>query len=1150
MNERVEFCDGNSNKFWEVEVSGTEVTVRWGRIGTAGQTKSKAYLDGAAALRDAQKQLAGKLKSGYQQVTPATSKAAATPAAQPASAARATQPTAEVAIAKATSPQPSLDWMLKTQQKAYAWREWGLPQQPLTKPGHIRELKAWKAGLGVVVPSLHSVQRQALAILEGQGEGHEPLANAAALTIAAEGLYYVVESAGLLGALQALLRMQELQVHQEWNHPCRYRWLGYRASQDDVDGSLDLGPWGKLRNALAGVPQEEYDRVVNWARQVQCAASSDDLKTRVMLAFLLPDQNWAEGLIAPVLGQATQQWGHTTLPPCAFALIPSLRQLESVKALWNVSPYSPPSPKVGPSLIANLGSAAYELIFPLLSGTERGEWAEPLWEIPDPALAAHFKTILEDRSLRTKLAEYFTRFPQISIPVLASVTTHGGKGKEIARTLLTQLLRQGPQLPPMEARELALCQQLLSRLPQNQVEAQPEQLPAVLARPPWLARDHKARTPLVAQSAELTFEEKIHWGGTRPKGYFYEVPPPHEMANRKAYERILKESPPISVDRLDHLSDDLALQIWNELPSKNWSEPWQGLSSLVSRFDLAALPGLIRYGEVHLGTAVEELKRVESPRAAGLMAQALVGLKHRKTARQWLQRYPRAALLGLIPLAVGPAGKTREAAEEALRWMVTWLDRADIEKVGAELKVEEALGEVLDFDPLLLFPTKMPKLPAFIDPSALPRPLLHSGEALPVEPILQMLAFSPLEPPYAGLQQLKEVCRPDSLEEMAWEVYSLWHTAGGPSKEKWAFGALGHLGGDETARRLAPLIKAWPQESLFARAEQGLDVLAAIGTDVALMHVYQMSQKLKSKALQERARGKLDEIANRRGLTRDELADRLVPDLDLDTPLPGGFRVTFDEYLKPQLLSPEGKPLKELPKGSDDLRWKALKKDARTIGSAQITRLELAMGRRRRWPAEAFQAFLVQHPLLVHLVRRLLWGVYDDSGLVQLFRVAEDSSLADLSDDLFILQGSVGLPHPLELKPDQLNQWGQVFADYSLIQPFPQLGRPVFRLTPEEKRGRVLTRVVGSKVHPGKVVNLESLGWRRGETWDGGVCCEMLRPMGEGLTATLEFSDGLYMGALHESGEQTLGEVKMDIDLGSVDEIVISELLRDLEALR
>lgn len=243
---------------------------------------------------------------------------------------------------------------------------------------------------------------------------------------------------------------------------------------------------------------------------------------------------------------------------------------------------------------------------------------------------------------------------------------------------------------------------------------------------------------------------------------------------------------------------------------------------------------------------------------------------------------------------------------------------------------------------------------------------------------------------------------------------------------------------------MAPLVRVWPQENLFARAEQGLDVLALIGTDVALMHLYQMSQKLKSKALQDKARAKLEEIAGRRGLTPAQLADRLVPDLDLE---PDGscslsygsrcFRVIFDEHLRPQLLDPDGKAIKDLPKGGaqDDAalveeanrRWKALKKDVKTLGSAQILRLELAMGQRRRWSAEAWTLFLLQHPLLQHLVRRLVWGVYHENRLVTTFRVAEDGTLADIQDECWTLPSDalVGIPHPLELTPEQLKAWGQ-----------------------------------------------------------------------------------------------------------------------------
>jgi predicted DNA-binding WGR domain protein len=62
---RFEIVGGGSKKFWEVSVTGTEYTVRFGRIGTQGQTKSKTFPDAASAVREAAKLVAEKTKKGY-----------------------------------------------------------------------------------------------------------------------------------------------------------------------------------------------------------------------------------------------------------------------------------------------------------------------------------------------------------------------------------------------------------------------------------------------------------------------------------------------------------------------------------------------------------------------------------------------------------------------------------------------------------------------------------------------------------------------------------------------------------------------------------------------------------------------------------------------------------------------------------------------------------------------------------------------------------------------------------------------------------------------------------------------------------------------------------------------------------------------------
>lgn len=62
---RYEFKDAKSSKFWEIDVSGSTVTVRFGKIGTDGQTTVKEFRTPAEARSHAEKVTAEKVKKGY-----------------------------------------------------------------------------------------------------------------------------------------------------------------------------------------------------------------------------------------------------------------------------------------------------------------------------------------------------------------------------------------------------------------------------------------------------------------------------------------------------------------------------------------------------------------------------------------------------------------------------------------------------------------------------------------------------------------------------------------------------------------------------------------------------------------------------------------------------------------------------------------------------------------------------------------------------------------------------------------------------------------------------------------------------------------------------------------------------------------------------
>jgi DNA ligase-1 len=60
-----EFTDDSSNKFWEISQSGNSLTTRWGRIGSTGQNKTKAFPDEKAAANAVAKLIQQKTDEGY-----------------------------------------------------------------------------------------------------------------------------------------------------------------------------------------------------------------------------------------------------------------------------------------------------------------------------------------------------------------------------------------------------------------------------------------------------------------------------------------------------------------------------------------------------------------------------------------------------------------------------------------------------------------------------------------------------------------------------------------------------------------------------------------------------------------------------------------------------------------------------------------------------------------------------------------------------------------------------------------------------------------------------------------------------------------------------------------------------------------------------
>ena len=494
-----------------------------------------------------------------------------------------------------------------------------------------------------------------------------------------------------------------------------------------------------------------------------------------------------------------------------------------------------------------------------------------------------------------------------------------------------------------------------------------------------------------------------------------------------------------------------------------------------------------------------------------------------------------------------------------------WIDRA----------ADEQLGE------------RPARLPVWLDPSPLP-PIRIGEDALSprhVHAALNALRDSTRERPAPLVALLKQHADGGSLDAFARTLCRLWIEAGLPSPHRWALDALGHFGGDAAAVHLAGMIRDWVTQKQTRRATDALGLLRLMGGETALLELAKLARTGKRGKAQQVASGLLISVAQERGLTTAQLDDRTVPELGLDADGrsldygPRQFRLFVDGNLKPRLRDAKGEIKTSLPPANraDDPakvekakeEWKLLSKQLRDILTTQQHRLEREMLSGRLWSAPEFDRYLVRHPVVGLLARRLLWSADDTP-----FRVTEDRTFADRDESPVILgpTASVRLVHPLHLDEATRHAWQETMTDHEIIAPFPQLARKVRVLTPEERQAHVIARQQGAKVPTLTLIGiLDRLGWERGSR-AGKPVFDRTSFMttrhvkyfaSTDLLGFLDHSPGVpVVGFMPDGSEQTVGacgfvrgidgEVGVDraIPLAEVDPVILSEVLGLMEVLR
>ncbi|MDR2870847.1 MAG: DUF4132 domain-containing protein, partial [Deferribacteraceae bacterium] len=412
-------------------------------------------------------------------------------------------------------------------------------------------------------------------------------------------------------------------------------------------------------------------------------------------------------------------------------------------------------------------------------------------------------------------------------------------------------------------------------------------------------------------------------------------------------------------------------------------------------------------------------------------------------------------------------------------------------------------------------------------------------------------------PPH--VQTISKAFNKEDLHALAADIYSQWILAGAEAKKK---GALLLFGVNATNSDVAALYKQitdWADSSRGAIAAEAVKAMALSGQDLALMQVDSIAAKFKNKQVKKAATESFALAASAMGLSSEQLADRIIPDLGFNQ---AGEKVIdygtrkFTAFLTPalavELKDEAGKAVKSLPKpgAKDDeakasaakAEFTALKKSLKTVVTTQASRLENALSSGRSWSIDAWERLFVKNPIMHSFAMGLIWGIYKNGTLTKTFRYMSDGSLSDENDDALSFsdykEHLVGLVHPLELSEAQIAAWKEQLADYEIAQPFLQLERPTFALADDEKEAKFLERFGGVTLPGITLINkLIKMGWSKGSVQDSGAFSDSYKEFPESKLGVQLNHSWLYVSLGWDGNDDAvMGQVafyKDDVARGS-----------------
>jgi hypothetical protein len=381
-------------------------------------------------------------------------------------------------------------------------------------------------------------------------------------------------------------------------------------------------------------------------------------------------------------------------------------------------------------------------------------------------------------------------------------------------------------------------------------------------------------------------------------------------------------------------------------------------------------------------------------------------------------------------------------------------------------------------------------------------------------------------------------------------------------------------------RAVAPTAR-YLQEWYGMRASQGkalIAMLAWLDHPSATQLMLSVGSRFRTKSFQVEATRQAQALAERKGWSLTELADRTIPTAGFDDKgvmeLSYGDRA-FTAVLKPdltlELRSREGAKISSLPapRKSDDAdlvkeskqAFATARKELKSVAKLQTERLYEALCTERSWLFEDWERYLAGHPIVRHLTQRLVWAATAGEGTAYIFRPLEDGTLSDAEDAEVIVppHAVVRIAHDSNLDEEAVAQWVQHLEDYEVTPLFQQFGKGTYALPDGQGSHREIADFTGHLIEAFTLRSRATkLGYTRGSTEDGGWFFTYEKSFPTlGMSSVIEFSgnplpEGNRTVALtklrftrHAEGRRASSPMR----LAEVPAVLLSEAFNDMRLL-